>query len=62
MCFCFLISSAYLLEELHKEGHSREALEDALRSMPMVCMYTANTVASRYASWCSYAAEGAQGN
>ncbi|WFD22218.1 pyridoxal phosphatase [Malassezia equina] len=27
--------SAYLLEELHKEGHSREAIEDALRSMPM---------------------------
>lgn len=29
--------SALLLEKLHEEGHSREALEDALRKIPMVC-------------------------
>ena len=26
---------AYLLEELHKEGHTPEAIQEALRAMPM---------------------------
>ncbi|PKI83483.1 hypothetical protein MVES_002417 [Malassezia vespertilionis] len=35
--------SAYLLRELHKEGFTREQLEDALRQMPIVPLEKATT-------------------